>query len=548
MTLSAILVVMTLQAHRLRDFAKSTIQYVRIHAFLLVVTITTIAGSVAYFVVSPSYIENKGVVVSLGKIKQYVRVSGSVEPRIDANLSFQSTGAVSYVGVSVGDVVTRGDLLSTLQSGDAQASLLQAEANVASQQALYDQLVAGARKEEVAVKQQAYDNAEISLNQTYTTLPDSIRSIDSTMGDVLKNKLAPLFVNAGDRYQLSFTSCDAKLSSLVETGRTNVENTLGAFQKNSLLVTPLASNETVEKVFNEGYQATVEVDTLLNSVSLLLLAPCSSGNSSLDGYRASLSLVRTQMTALFASISSTKTALTLSKNTHNQSRRDLELVKAGTDSNKLRSQAALVKQAQAQVAQAYSQIEKTKIVAPFTGTISDVSVSEGETVTAGKSAVSMLTTNAYQIEAKIPEIDIVKIATGSPVSVTLDAYGKSIVFPAVVTRINPTATLEGNVPIYKVLVSFVNEDGRIRSGMTANINIETRDIQEAVVVPSRFVVFLDESTGTVNVKEGKSIVTKTVTLGVRGEDGNIEILSGLRAGEEVVAPETSSRSAQKQTK
>jgi RND family efflux transporter MFP subunit len=347
---------------------------------------------------------------------------------------------------------------------------------------------------------------------------------------------------------LSFSSCDQRLQSEIETKRTNVENTLAEFQKKSSVITSISSTEYIDTTFDAAYQASLLTNDLVNSMSNLLLASCSITNPSLDGYRTTLSLVKTSMTGLFSDITAKRSALNLAKNTFNQASRDLDIIKAGTDPLRIKAQMALVAQAGAQVAQAESGLAKTMIVSPFSGFISGVDLSLGETVTLGKSVITMIALDGYEIEAKIPEIDIVKIKEGQDVDVTLDAYGKGVVFPAKVTRINPTATTEGTVPVYKVIVTFSKKDERIKQGMTANVQIVTINKTNVLTIPSRFVTLnTGESRGTVTVLSQGEQIEKDVALGVRGTDGYVEIVQGIAVGDVVVAPETTDRQAQKQT-
>lgn len=506
-----------------------------------------VVGVIAYSVFSSSKVPVETAVVQIGQLKQYVEVTGAVQASRDASLSFQTMGAVSHLGVKVGDVVYQGKVLATLQSGDAQANLLQAEAQLAGAEATLGQLTQGSRKEEVAVKQQIVDNAKNSLEQSYIALPDTIRNVDSTTADVIKNKLNILFTNAGDHYVLSFSSCDQNLQSSIETSRSKIENTLAEYQKKSSVISALSSKEDIDTVFEQAYYATVETNNLISSVSNLLLSSCSTQNTSLDTSRATLSLVRATMNTLFSDITTKRSALNTTKNTLLQATRDLELTKAGTDPYKVKAQAALVTQAEAQVASAHAGLQKTVIVAPFAGTISDVTITQGETVTSGKPVINMLAVDSFEIEAKVPEIDIVKIKIGALVDVTLDAYGKAVIFPASITRVNPTATTEGSVPMYKVIVTFVGKDARIKSGMTANVNIITENKSQAITLPARFVVVTDEAHGSVIIRKNKIDTVREVTLGIRGQGGTIEIITGVVPGDEVVAPSTAVRAAQKQT-
>jgi RND family efflux transporter MFP subunit len=485
--------------------------------------------------------------VTRGNFKQYVHVSGSVEASKDATLSFQSSGTVSKVLVKTGDTVKQGDVLVKMSSLDQEASLLSAKASLDNAQITLDQLKEGPRKEEIAIKQQAYDNAKSSLDQTYLVIPDVIRNVDATTADVLKNKLAPLFTNQNGRYTLSFSSCDQLLQSTVEQTRTDIENTLALYQQKSSTITAISSREAIDAAVEDGYNATILTNSLINLVSNILLAPCSTQNATLDTYRTTLTTVRTTMNTLFTDISTKRSTLTTAKNAYSQSLRDLELVKAGTDPYKIRAQAALVSQAQANVLQAEQSLAKTRITAPFSGSIGEVDIMEGETASVGKAAITMIAGDAFEIEAKVPEIDIVKVTTGSDVEVTLDAYGKGVVFNAIVTRISPTATTEGTVPMYKVVITFKDQDPRIKSGMTANVDIITENRTSVLAVPARFVTLVNGNTGSVTVLRNGRYVTQDIEVGARSSDGAIEVLQGLLEGDVILAPEIGVRKAQKES-
>lgn len=524
---------------------KMFLQTVRKTWFIIGTTAVILSVS-AYGYFSSTKITSETSFVKLGELKQYVLVTGAVQASKDANLSFQTLGVVSYVGVKVGDVVPQGKVLASLDGSDARVNLLQAKSQLASAEAVLGQLTQGFRKEEIAVKQQAVEGAKNSLEQAYSSIPDTIRNVDSTTADIVKNKLSSLFVTNGDRYTLSFSSCDQNLQSSVEANRTSLDSLLKDYQKNSLIISTISEQQYVDTVFEQASTVTSATNNLVNSISNLLLSSCNLQNPSLDAARINLSAAKVTMSSLFSEITTKKGSLNTAKNTVSQSSRDLELAKAGTDPYKIKSQAALVTQAEAEVARAESGVSKTIIVAPFSGTISDISVTQGETVSSGKIVVSMLAIDSFEVEAKIPEIDIVKVLPGADVDVTLDAYGKGVIFPAKITRISPSATIEASVPMYKVIVTFLGKDTRIKSGMTANVNIITQNKSQAIVLPARFVEVLDESHGTVLLRDNGKDSKRDVKLGLRGEAGLIEIVAGLMPGNEVVAPSTGERSAQKQ--
>jgi multidrug efflux pump subunit AcrA (membrane-fusion protein) len=83
--------------------------------------------------------------------------------------------------------------------------------------------------------------------------------------------------------------------------------------------------------------------------------------------------------------------------------------------------------------------------------------------------------------------------------------------------------------------------------MTANVSIVTQNVKSALTLPVRFVTVLDETKGTVTVEDGKITKEVPIVLGIRGEDGLIEIVSGLTESETVIAIQPGVRSAQKQS-
>lgn len=511
-------------------------------AFLFVV----ITAIVFYAVFSSPKNNQETFFVTLGEVKQYVKVSGQVESSKDANLSFQAGGSVAFVGVKIGDIVEQGKVLATLTSGDAQAAILQAEAGLSSTRAGLAQLQQGSRPEELAIKQQVLENAQVALSQSYNALPDAIQNVDATTADTIKNKFAPLFTFSNGRYSLSFSSCDQRLQTEIEEKRTALENTLADFQKKSSVITAISSTQAIDNAFESGYEAAFATNNLVNSISNLLLASCAASNTNLDGYRTSLSLVKVSMTTLFSDITAKRTTLITSKNAVKQASRDLDLAKAGTDPYRIKAQSAAVSQAESRVVEARSGLAKTIIRAPFPGVISSADLSVGENATPGKTVISMIAHDGFEVQAKVPEVDIAKVRIGESVDVTLDAYGKSVIFPATVTRINPTATTEGTVPVYVIIISFIGKDERIKQGMTANVQIVTDEKENVVVVPARFVKIINGTNGQVTTLVSGKETIKEVSVGVRGVDGSFEIRSGLVPGDVLLPPPTTVRQAQKQ--
>ena len=133
----------------------------------------------------------------------------------------------------------------------------------------------------------------------------------------------------------------------------------------------------------------------------------------------------------------------------------------------------------------------------------------------------------------MPEADIAKVAVGNGSLVTLDAYGRDVVFEAKVVAVDPAETIVDGVATYKVTFQFVKNDERVKSGMTANIDIKSASRENVIAVPQRAII-RKNGDQFVRIADGESFREVKVETGLRGSDGNIEIISGINEGDKVI--------------
>ena len=145
----------------------------------------------------------------------------------------------------------------------------------------------------------------------------------------------------------------------------------------------------------------------------------------------------------------------------------------------------------------------------------------------------MISDAAFEIEAYIAEADISKALVGSTAKIDLDAYGSQEIFEAVLVFVDPAETVIDGVSTYRALLHFKEQDARILSGMTANIEIVTGEAKGVLSIPQRAVFDRDGKT-LVKVSSAGKIIEKEVSTGLKGFDGYVEIKGGLEEGEEVV--------------
>jgi RND family efflux transporter MFP subunit len=199
---------------------------------------------------------------------------------------------------------------------------------------------------------------------------------------------------------------------------------------------------------------------------------------------------------------------------------------------------AIVQQAQAQVDKAQSDYDNTLIRAPFDGIITAKNIDEGEQflVTAGMDAdspaMSIIDDSAFHIDVNIPETQVTKIDLSSKVTVTFDALGVSENFEAKILSIEPASTNVQSIIYYKAKVALVRIDERLKAGMTANVSIIANSEQEVLAIPERAIT-VSGNEKTVMFGPNKTLIIRT---GLRGDNGMIEVVSGLTEGDTILVP------------
>jgi RND family efflux transporter MFP subunit len=171
--------------------------------------------------------------------------------------------------------------------------------------------------------------------------------------------------------------------------------------------------------------------------------------------------------------------------------------------------------------------------APRSGEVTEKMVIEGQAVKAGDNLFQIADARVLWVDVAIFEQDAVAVRGGTRATITVDALpGRT--FRGNVTFIYPQ--LDQKTRTLTARVAVENGDGALRPGMYATAALATGG-RRSVSVPLEAVL----PTGTkdlvfVNRGDGR-FVPREVRVGLRG-DSLVEIVEGLKSGDEVVASAT----------
>ena len=202
----------------------------------------------------------------------------------------------------------------------------------------------------------------------------------------------------------------------------------------------------------------------------------------------------------------------------------------------LASYEAEVSRARAVLAATEARLSKAEIRSPIAGRVTDIVNEIGEQVIAASTVLTVQTTDEqFRISADVSEADIAKIEIDDPVVITFDAFGSDSEFMGVVQKIDPAEKIIEGVVYYKIEV-YLNESVQLfilKPGMSTDLVINTAELENTLTIPQRAVLKRGDLK-IVRLLKGKDIEEVEVITGLRGDQGRVEVISGLSEGDEVI--------------
>jgi len=597
------------------------------------------------------------VKVRRGELVQTVNESGVLQPVREVSLNFMNPGRIQDIKIKLGDTVSAGMELASLDSSSLMSRKLEAQAGLQIAEANLSKILAGASGENIAVSEASVSQAKASveaaqsdLDKIEKTTSENLRQAEKNLADLESDSSATLTpqeqavssaltalnntqkmsdANVSNARSSALISIDDKmLAAKVALDNVNtlledddaeavlsvknsslLNQTKDARLKAINLIEPAEKSALAAKLDDNSISVAAQnlksllrqISSLLDYTYAMLEATITSSDFSqqkLDTYKNQISSQSNQINAASNTIENSLqtysnavlnrsvnvanansswqqavvaldnaklaaannlSSLKLSREqqlTSAESRLDSArqgLVSAKAQLNSTAAPAryqdialarAQVTQAQANLAGVEQQISDSMLLAPLDGVVTALNYEIGEQYGLGsKPMIVILVNNNFNVEVDIAESNISKIKIGDEADISFDAFDDEFILKGKVSFIEPAQTLIQEVVYYKVKIEFINLESdlalnhnpslSLKAGMTSNVSIIT-DVKEGVLqVPSRTVISKDNAR-IVRVLINNKVEEREVVVGLRGDDGLIEIISGLSEGEDVV--------------
>jgi HlyD family secretion protein len=516
-----------LDPQRTGSFSK-ILDFIKLHKrWTWIIVVALVLGTSAY--AYSSYNVNKSTInlitdtVGRHDIRQTVYSTGEVKSSTDLNLSFKTGGIIKTVSVKVGDKVKEGQILAQLELKDQNAALTSAKGALAQAQANYDKIVAGASNEQVAVAQAAVDAAKKSLQSTISQQQVGVANALSALNNSSLTAVPANSQAAGVIVTVSGTYTSSQQGTYTLTGQTSgsgVTLSYSGLESGNLNIQANVPIALGTRGLFIQFSTTINVSGNTWTIEI--------PNKQAQNYVTNLNTYNSALSTQNAAIGAAQSAL-------DQANANLALQKAHAQPADVESARAQILIAQGQVESAQAGIDNGTIIAAADGTITKIDGQIGLLVVPQQEIMVLQNIEQLHLESNIPEANILNIKPGQNVEITFDAFGSQAHYTGKVTNLDISSTTISKEVNYKLKASLDNLTN-IKPGLTADMTILIGEKNNVLGVPASAII--DENgkryVGVVTNAKEKTYVKLPVTVGLYGNNGIVEITSGLSEGQTIV--------------
>ncbi len=484
--------------------------------------------------------------VARSSVSSKVTGTGALRAITEQSLGFEKGGKLTQLNATVGQEVQAGQVLAAIDDFDAQSSLRKAQAALNREQAALDRIEDAER---VDATSDDAESAEEILEATEAQA-DEINSVNAEAVEQADRRVTVARANLRRveiAHRADATRCRKSLGgdSRRKPGEVNQP---GGLEGELFVPAPVESSACDRARKSEA--AVAEAASQVSEAIVAAQAAQQKRNTDKAAQRVAVENARREARAA------------------NHEAEDAE----NSRPHDIDEQEAIVEEAQAEVSIAARDVENTVLRAPVSGKVAAINGTVGEYIGDGSPATPLapgsrvslpdVTTgvgpgldtskgdrpggsafmvlddvNSFQVVVPFEESDAARVQTNQKVELIFDSV-PDLTRMGTVVAVAPTGTNIQDVTNYYVTVVLNEVDPRLKEGQTAQANVIIGELSDVLVVPSS-AVQQGGRTGVVTVLEPDGVQRQVqVQLGMTG-DGVVQILSGLREGQDVVIADES---------
>jgi len=425
-------------------------------------------------------------------------IAGTVSSKSEASVRAEAGGRITSVNYTLGDYVGAGAIVAQTENASQRAAVAQA-------QGVVDAALAGSSVSQTTLSS-AKQSAVAELLSVYGDVDEAIHA-----------DIDPMFSNPeSTRPQFTVQSSDSQAKINAENLRATIAPILSR-QKNISATLSTTANLSTELATTQQ-----ELRTIRDFLDVII--------RTLNSGIATNDVSETDIDTYIATANATRSTMVTALSTLVAAQKSIETAEQGADVG-TGSSAATLTQAQAGLALARANLEKTIVRAPISGSINSLSLKVGDYLSAGAVAVVIANNSALEVVAYVTEGDARELVAGT--AATIETRDGTV--QGTVTRVAPA--IDPQTKKVEVRIGIVAGAAKLINGQSVTVSIarQTRSASTSsrITLPLSALKVGADSISVFTLDEANKLVAHTVTLGTLLGD-RVVIESGVTPDMQIV--------------
>jgi RND family efflux transporter MFP subunit len=472
---------------------------------------------------------------TMATVRQTLSISGTTEPVHQAATDFQVAGTVTAVDVSVGQKVSAGQTLASLDTTSLAQAVSSAQLSVSAAEATLSENESGESSSSSSANSSG-GTASVSLTADVTSTTGGTTSQSSAVSGDEQAVVAAQMTEDADAATAAADFAQAQTVCLSAGGGTTTTTTPPSSTTTTTSGSSTACTDALNVSLTDQEQVTTDQKAVATAESALAQALSSSAASSTGSSSGTTG-------GSAASPSGTTGSSAKGGSTSGSSSSGASSTTGGASSQstdtaqQLASDQAAIDTAKATLIEAQQSLADAQLAAPIDGTVASVSISTGQTVTAGSTTdtITIINSGSYQVTSSLTSTQASQVKVGDTALVAVD--GKNGTLTGTVARVGPVDASSSD-DTYPVIVALPAGSHGIATGSTAQVQVVRHEVVGTLSVPTSAVHVTGPKSAYVNIVQSGHLVRKKVTIGAIG-GSSTQITSGISTGTSVVLADMS---------
>jgi HlyD family secretion protein len=501
-----------------------------------IIVVLLVAGILSYRALasqqSSSAATLQTATVQRGSLASTLNSSGTARSGQSATIVWQTSGKVGEVTLQPGDLVRENQELAALDPNTLSTEMITARQDLINAKKALDDLLNSKLQQAQALQsvedsQKALDGLKQIAAEDSSQAQLALANAQAALEDAQRTRNKMNYPHSSDKLIIEKADTDYRLA------KREYKQAVDDYEQ--VAKKKLTSPDRVQAL-NRLVTAKQAMDKAFATYNWYLQNYTNTEIAQADGdlavAKANLEKAQADWDNLKNGTSSA--AIALAEATLADAQREWKRVKDGPNADDIAA-------AQAAVDAAQASLDHAHLLAPFAGTITEVSVKTGDLVNAGDLAFRIDDLASIYIDLQISEVDLASLKVGQQATLEFDAIANKQ-YNGEVTEIGIIGTVSQGVVNYPVTIRITDVDENIRPGMTASATIVVDQRDDVLLVPNKAIRTSGGQQTVTILFEGQQI-TVPVTVGLTNDSTSEVTSSQLREGDVVVISSSASTSS-----